>query len=268
MIVCSIILAWKPLHICRGTAIVCLCIWWCPRQIYWILQRFWTSLSLFQTLFPRMSPRPVPVLASGMSSSSPLFTSKSFKVILEGFGGLQHPMASHPKSHFIRFLLAQSNPLSYMRTYISCCSGLCLPLQPNSQGSEYVMDNSSFSFPTGRSPWGPPQEIYNMVDISHFLSGCLVPTSSLADWSAPGSSLGMLPRWPQQHMCSASFHPHPAAWRNISCSTTDWWGVPRPHLGYSSRKSSESTILSDSQKDIPFSSACSWATRALSFCPP
>ena len=38
-------------------------------------------------------------------------------------------------------------------------------------------------------------------------------------------------------MHSASFCPCPAAWRNISCSTNDWWGVPRPHWGYSSRKS-------------------------------
>ena len=95
---------------------------------------------------------------------------------MEGLGSLQHPMASCLKSHFIRSLLAWSNPLSYMRAHISCCSGLCPPLQLNSQGSEYVMNNSSpFSLPTGRGPWGPPQEIHTMVNISHFLSGCSVP---------------------------------------------------------------------------------------------
>ena len=65
----------------------------------------------------------------------------------------------------------------------------------------------------------------------------------MADWSTLGSSLGMLPWWPRQNMHSASFCPCPVVWRNISCSTTNWWGVPRPHLGYLSRKSSESTIL-------------------------
>ena len=79
-------------------------------------------------------------------------------------------------SCFIRFWLAWSSPLFHMRTCIPCCSGLCLPLQLNSQGSEYVMDNSSsFLLPTGRIPGGPPQEIYTVVDISYFLFGCLVP---------------------------------------------------------------------------------------------
>ena len=54
-----------------------------------------------------------------------------------------------------------------------------------------------------------------------------------------------------------SFHPHSMAWRNISCNTTDQWGVPRPHQGYSSRKSSRSTHLSDSQTEIPASLALS-----------
>ena len=95
---------------------------------------------------------------------------------MEGFSSLQCPMVSCLKSRFIRFWPAWSSPVSSVRTYIPCCSGLCLPLQPNSQGSEYVMDNSSsFSLPTGRSARGPPQEVYTMVDISHFLSGCSVP---------------------------------------------------------------------------------------------
>ena len=50
-IICSFILAGKPLHMCGRTTIVCLHICWHPCQIYQILQRFQTSSSLFQTLF-------------------------------------------------------------------------------------------------------------------------------------------------------------------------------------------------------------------------
>ena len=51
MIICSIILVGKPLHMHGRTAIVHLHICQHPHQIYQMLQRFWTSLSLFQTPF-------------------------------------------------------------------------------------------------------------------------------------------------------------------------------------------------------------------------
>ena len=37
------------------------------------------------------------------------------------------------------------------------------------------------------------------------------PTNSIADWSALGLGSSVLLWWPQWHICSASFHPHPAA---------------------------------------------------------
>ena len=50
-IICSINLVGKPLHMCRRTAIVCLCIRRCPRQLKRKWRRFRTSSSLFQTVF-------------------------------------------------------------------------------------------------------------------------------------------------------------------------------------------------------------------------
>ena len=105
----------------------------------------------------RTSPSLTPTLASGMNSV--IFSFVHFQVFRGHFGGLRQspmPYGKPPKElHVIRFLLAQSNPTSCMRAHIFGCSRMHLPLQPNGQGSDYVMDSpSSLLFSTGGGSWG------------------------------------------------------------------------------------------------------------------
>ena len=90
------------------------------------------------------------------------------------------------------------------------------------------------------------------------------PTNPMADWSALELGSLMLFWWPRRHIHSASFCPRASACRNISCKMTDQCGVPRLHWEYSSRKSSDSTTLSASLKESPFSSARQQASRVFS----
>ena len=92
--------------------------------------------------------------AAGMILQSfPLLPAKPCEVTLEGFSSVQHPLAGHPKSCFIGFLSAWSNPPPFLKVHISSCSGICLPMHSIHQGGEYILNGPSpLPFSTGGEP--------------------------------------------------------------------------------------------------------------------
>ena len=98
-----------------------------------------------------------------------------FDVARKSLGGIQCPLAGHPRSFFLGAPLTWSDLFFLLRLLVYGGGRTSVPMQSALQRRKYILDGlSSWLSSTRGKTWGSLQQIYALVDVSNLLSGCMI----------------------------------------------------------------------------------------------